>query len=182
MNGLKEKQKRFCEEYVIDLNASQAAIRAGYSEKTSRSQGQRMLTNVDIQNYIQELQKEISKRNDITVDECINILANIARVDIAEFYNVDSGLKDVHAIPKEHRQAIASLETYEVTTPEGEKIADIKKLKTTDKLKAVDMLLKHLGGYRRDNEQKTINSSIPLVLSDGRNYEDMLEDLKKEEE
>ena len=48
MSKLTEKQKKFVDEYLIDLNATQAAIRAGYSEKTARSIGQRLLTNVDI--------------------------------------------------------------------------------------------------------------------------------------
>ena len=55
MAKMTAKQMRFCDEYLVDLNATQAAIRAGYSEKTARSQGQRLLTNVDIQ-------KEIEKR------------------------------------------------------------------------------------------------------------------------
>jgi len=53
---LYQKQKRFCEEYVIDLNATQAAVRAGYSKKTAYSHGQRMLKNVEIENYISEQQ------------------------------------------------------------------------------------------------------------------------------
>lgn len=54
MAKLTPKQKRFCEEYLIDLNATQGAIRAGYSQKTAYSTGQRMLKNVEVQNYIQK--------------------------------------------------------------------------------------------------------------------------------
>lgn len=75
---LTEKQKRFCEEYLVDLNATQAAVRAGYKQKTARSQGQRMLTNVDIQNYLQELMKKQSERTGITADDVINELKEIA--------------------------------------------------------------------------------------------------------
>ena len=53
MAKLTPKQKRFCEEYLIDLNATQGALRAGYSPKTAYSIGQRMLKNVEVQNYIQ---------------------------------------------------------------------------------------------------------------------------------
>lgn len=55
MRKLNDKQKRFAREYVIDLNATRAAIRAGYSEKTAKSQGQRLLTNVDVSEFIKEL-------------------------------------------------------------------------------------------------------------------------------
>lgn len=53
-SGLTSKQQRFCQEYLVDLNATKAAERAGYSMKTARSQGQRLLTNVDIQKTIQQ--------------------------------------------------------------------------------------------------------------------------------
>lgn len=58
--GLNDKQKRFCDEYLIDLNATQAAIRAGYSKKTANEQGARLLVNVSVQEYIQERQKVVS--------------------------------------------------------------------------------------------------------------------------
>ena len=62
MSKLTEKQKKFVDEYLIDLNATQAAIRAGYSKKTARSIGQRLLTKVDIQKYMQKEQKELQER------------------------------------------------------------------------------------------------------------------------
>lgn len=68
---LTAKQQRFVDEYLIDLNATQAAIRAGYSEKTARSQGQRLLTNVDIARVIKKAQSAISERNSVTQDDVI---------------------------------------------------------------------------------------------------------------
>lgn len=75
------KQKRFCEEYLIDLNATQAAVRAGYKQKTARSQGQRLLTNVDIQRYIAALMQERSARTGITADDVIRELRAVAMSD-----------------------------------------------------------------------------------------------------
>lgn len=68
---LTDKQARFVEEYLIDTNATQAAIRAGYSAKTARSQGQRLLTNVDIARVIKKAQSAISERNLVTQDDVI---------------------------------------------------------------------------------------------------------------
>lgn len=79
--GLNEKQKRFVEEYLIDLNATQAAIRAGYSQNTARSIGQRLLTFVDIQAAIQQAQSNRSERVQITQEEVIRRL--LENVDIA---------------------------------------------------------------------------------------------------
>ena len=78
MSKLTEKQKRFCEEYLIDLNATQSAIRSGYSVKTARQIAQRMLTNVDIQSYIQELREKQSKRTEITADKVLEELGSVA--------------------------------------------------------------------------------------------------------
>ena len=69
MDKLTAKQKRFCDEYLKDLNATQAAIRAGYSEKTANEQGARMLAKVSIQEYIQQFQKQIDQKNIKTVEE-----------------------------------------------------------------------------------------------------------------
>lgn len=81
--ALTEKQKRFADEYLTDLNATQAAIRAGYSEKTARSIGQRLLTKVDIQKYIQERLKERQERFEITQEMIVNELCKLgfAKID-----------------------------------------------------------------------------------------------------
>ena len=63
-----DKQARFCEEYMIDLNATQAAIRAGYSPKTANEQAARLLANVSIQNRIAQLQAEQSRRTGVSAD------------------------------------------------------------------------------------------------------------------
>lgn len=83
MANLTPKQQRFVEEYLIDLNATQSAIRAGYSEKTARSIGQRLLTNVDIQKAIEDAKNQVSKRTELTVDMVVHGLLKEAQ-DYAE--------------------------------------------------------------------------------------------------
>ena len=78
---LRERQKRFVEEYLVDLNATQAAIRAGYSEQTAYSIGQRLLKKVEVQEAIQQAQNKRSERTQITQDEVIHRL--IENVDIS---------------------------------------------------------------------------------------------------
>lgn len=99
---LTEKQKRFCEEYLVDLNATQAAIRVGYSKKTARSQGQRLLTNVDIQKYLVELREDQKAKAIVTAEEVVQELKSVAFAHGVE-------------------------------------------IKGSDKLKAMEMLCKHLG-------------------------------------
>ncbi|OBX86899.1 terminase [Haemophilus sp. CCUG 66565] len=78
---LTDKQKQFVEEYLVDLNATQAAIRAGYSEQTGYSIGQRLLKKVEVQEAIQQAQNKRSERTQITQDEVIRRL--IENVDIS---------------------------------------------------------------------------------------------------
>lgn len=73
------KQQRFCDEYLIDCNATRAAIAAGYSKQTAYSQGQRLLKNVETKNYIAHQQEERSKRSLLTFEERQRILAEIAK-------------------------------------------------------------------------------------------------------
>ena len=81
MPKLTEKQKRFCEEYLIDHNATQAAIRAGYSAKTANRIASQNLSKLDIQNYLELLMQERSKRTEITADSVVNEIAKIAFSD-----------------------------------------------------------------------------------------------------
>ena len=81
---LTAKQARFKDEYQIDSNATQAAIRAGYSKKTAKSQGQRLLTNVDIKAAIKAGQKDIAKRNGLTIDDILDELEEARKIAQAE--------------------------------------------------------------------------------------------------
>jgi phage terminase small subunit len=79
LENLTPKQKKFCQEYLVDLNATKAAIRAGYSEKTAKSQGQRLLTNVDLQEYLHFLMDERAQRTRANADEILERLDYIAK-------------------------------------------------------------------------------------------------------
>lgn len=81
MPKLTDKQKRFCEEYLIDLNATQAALRAGYSKRTAYSIGDENLKKPEIQNYLSELMKKRSERTGIKADDVINELKSVAFTD-----------------------------------------------------------------------------------------------------
>ena len=88
---LNERQKRFCDEYLIDLNATQAAIRAGYSPKTAYSLGQRLLKKVDIQEYLQKRLKNREERTEVTQDRVLKELAKVAFHEAADY--TDATLK-----------------------------------------------------------------------------------------
>lgn len=84
MAKLTAKQERFCTEYIIDLNATQAAIRAGYSVKTANRIASENLSKLDIQRKIQELQQERAERTEITQDRVLKELAGIGFAPITK--------------------------------------------------------------------------------------------------
>ncbi|MFD1901752.1 terminase small subunit [Enterococcus termitis] len=84
MIQVNKRHERFCTEYIIDYNATQAAIRSGYSEKTARSQGQRLSTKVDIKKRIQELQEEIQQQNIVSAMDVEEFLSKVMNGELEE--------------------------------------------------------------------------------------------------
>lgn len=174
------KQQRFCEEYVIDLNATQAAIRAGYSEKTADQQASRLLTNVKVQILVQKFKSEISKRNEVTVDKVVKGIAEIATFDIAELYDENGALKNIHDIRKSMRTAISGIKVFEEFTGFGkdrESIGFTKDIRIINKLDAYKELMKYFGGYEKDNEQK--KDKVPSREERDKFLKSFKEELKK---
>lgn len=170
---LNAKQKRFSQEYVIDFNATQAAIRAGYSERTARSQGQRLLTNVDVQKFISELNKKVSDELEITHQDVLKKLAKWVDSDITQVLGLS--VDEVKALPEDVRKLIKSFKYRSKTYAQGESIIteDFVECSFVDKETAQGMINKHVGFYEVDNKQKA-SSNITLVEipNNGRNSKD----------
>ena len=150
-------QKRFCDEYLIDLNATRA-YKVAYpnckKDETARANSSRLLTIANIQEYISEKQIEIEKRTEVTQDMVIKELAKIAFLDIRKLYTENGQLKNVAEIDDETVGAISSLETleeYEGYGNDREKIGETQKVKLLDKTKALELLGKHLGIFKETN-------------------------------
>ncbi|QQX91325.1 terminase small subunit [Gluconobacter sphaericus] len=167
MTKLNEKQARFVEEYLVDLNAAQAAIRAGYSQKTARTQGQRLLTNADIQDAVSEAQKSRSARTQITQDRVIQEIARLGLSDVRKLFDDGGRLFQPHEWDDDTAAAVASIEVDQRKEPgeDGERYT-VTKIKAWDKNAALEKLCKHLGLYERDNEQKQVVVNIRDDLDD----------------
>ena len=85
------KQQRFVEEYLVDLNATQAAVRAGYSEKTAEQQGCRLLRNTQVAAAVQQAQQARSERTETTADDVLRELGALAFSDMAHYIRFDEG-------------------------------------------------------------------------------------------
>jgi phage terminase small subunit len=144
---LNDQQEAFCAEYIKDLNATKAAIRAGYSEKTAQQIGSRLLSHVVVQQRLNELKAKRAKRSEITADKILRELACLATVDLAEAYDEMGQLKPLHEIPKRVRKAMSALEVNEMFDGKGDERTVIglnKRVKFWDKPRALELLGKHL--------------------------------------
>ena len=144
------KQNAFAVEYVKDRNATQAAIRAGYSEKTAYSQGNRLLKNDEVKEIIKELEDAAAARSAITQDMVIKELARIAFNDPRKLFDDYGHPKDITTLDDDIAAALASVDIFEEFSYNGdtrELIGYTKKYKWSDKLRALEMLGKHLGMF-----------------------------------
>lgn len=172
--ALTVKQENFCQAYVR-LGHKSAAYREAYDvsdSPTVASRATRLTNNDAVMARIKELQEEVQVRNNITLDELIQTLAAVVRFDIADLYDSNGALRSIADMPKETRQMIQQLDVSEVysrTTKEGrELLGYTKKVKTYNRIDAIEKLMKHLGGYEKDNHQsKTVQNIVILNLGDG---------------
>lgn len=155
-----DAQKIFCDEYLIDLNATRAykvAYPKTKKEETINSASSRMLRNVKVQGYIAEKMKEREKRTEVTQDMVIKELSKIAFLDIRKLYNDEGGLKNIQDIDSDTAGAINSIESVEEFDGYGEEREQIgytKKIKLSDKTKALELLGRHLGIF---NDKLDVN-------------------------
>ena len=179
-----DAQKRFCDEYLIDLNATRA-YKVAYpnckKDDTARANSSRLLTKANIQEYISEKQKEIEKRTEVTQDMVIKELAKIAFLDIRKLYTENGQLKNIADIDDETAGAISSLETLEEYDGYGddrEKIGDIQKVKLLDKTKALELIGRHLGIFNDKldvnvKEKQEKKNAISDILSQMKSVDDV---------
>ncbi len=158
MAKLTEKQKRFIEEYLIDLNATQAAIRAGYSPNSARDIGSENLTKPDIRARIDEALAERSKRTGINADRVLREIARIAFVNAADVINFDSATI-AEGASTDDTAAIASVKVKTIPTADGEGVE--REIRLADKLKALELCGKHLGMFK-DNPEANIPVTVVI--------------------
>lgn len=180
--ALTPKQQRFCDEYLIDLNATQAAIRAGYSPKTAEQTASRLLRNVKVQEYIAKRQKELSRSTEVTQERVIRELALIAFSNTADYAHVvekkmkaEVGGILVDILNEDGKPAtyrtVEPVLTEELTEEQKRALAVIKKgrdgleVKPCDKVRALELLGKHLGMFT-DKIEANINDSVKNELAE----------------
>lgn len=152
------KQKRFIEEYLIDFNATQSAIRAGYSVDTAYQSGAENLKKPQIKSKIEKALAERSRRTGITQDRVIQELARVAFVNFNDVVDENGEIKtDASA------DDLACVESYKVEN--GYSINgrfSKREVKLASKLKALELLGKHLGMF---SDKFDVNMNLPVIIS-----------------
>ena len=146
-NKLTAKQQRFCDEYLIDLNATQAAIRSGYSEKTAYSQGQRMLKNVEVKAYLDSELERIRSEKIADATEVMEYLTKVLR--------------------GESQSEIVVVENIGDFTSEARRIQKAPDEK--ERLKAAELLGKR---YNLFSDKMKVDVAMPVVIGGDDGLED----------
>ena len=159
MSKFTPKQKRFIEEYLIDLNATQAAIRAGYSPETAQQTGSENLSKPVISAAISRAMAERSKRTGVNQDRIVLELARIAFANIADFADMENGAILPHASPDD-TAAIQSVKVKNIPTKDGGEIVE-REIRLYDKIRALELLGKHLGMW---NDKLNLSVNLPVFI------------------
>lgn len=154
---LTNRQKRFCEEYIQDLNGTQAAVRAGYSPKCAKVIAAENLTKPNVKKYIENLQLGITNRNQVTTDFLIKEFRSIAQDDIKNYlvFKKEKNKVKVYLRPDIEKVDTKNIQQISVY-PSGE-----VKIKLYNRDNALDSLSRHIGFY---NDRLTIESNVKQIL------------------
>ncbi|HHH0240812.1 TPA: terminase small subunit [Yersinia enterocolitica] len=141
MAKLTDKQELFAREYIVDLNATQAAIRAGYSAKTANEQASRLLANVNVQNFVAHLKSQRCEEVGIDAAYVLRRLVEIDQMDVLDILLPSGELRPIKDWPKTWRTTLSGIDVTEMA---GDVPGFLKKIKWPDKVKNLELLGKHV--------------------------------------
>jgi len=157
--ALTDKQDMFCREYLIDLNATQAAIRAGYSDKTANRTASENLSKPDIQNRIAELKAQRNEQINIDAAYVLRRLVEIDQMDVLDILLSNGELKPIKDWPKTWRTTLSGMDVTEMA---GDAAGLLKKIKWPDKVKNLELLGKHIdvSAFKENIDHKSSDGSM----------------------
>jgi phage terminase small subunit len=140
------KRDRFVAEYLKDFNATQAAIRAGYSRKTARAQAHRLLTKVDVQEAVKKANQRLIDKLELTTEMVDREAMRLLNLDPADLFDSEDRVLPIKDMPEDARRALLGMDVEELD--EG----TLKKLRFHNKVSAIEVLYKRLGALREKVE------------------------------
>lgn len=167
IHPLNHMQWRFVQEYFIDLNVTQAALRAGYSRRTARVAGARLLTRADVQEAIEERRRHLNAKTLVTQEAVIHEMALLGFADMRNYVTLRADgemVLDWSHMPPEATKAIAEITQEEYLEGKGEEARTVRKtkFKLHDKKSALDSLAARLWPAIQHSENKNLNLDVTL--------------------
>ncbi|NMY74173.1 terminase small subunit [Pseudomonas sp. WS 5071] len=162
--ALTAKQQRFIVEYLIDLNAAQAAIRAGYAVKGAKDQAYQLMLRPEILAAINEAKEARNQRTQVDADYVLNRLTEIDQMDLLDILDDDMSIKPLSKWPKVWRQSLSGFdiaEMFEGVGKERDLVGLMKKIKWPDKVKNLELLGKHVN-VNAFREQVAVDVTLSL--------------------
>src|SRR5262249_55959058 len=149
-----ERRRLFIQHYLANgHNATRAAIAAGYSEKTARSQGQRLLTRVDVRVELEAARTEVTKRAELNAENALRVANCIMQSDPRRLFHPDGRPRQVHELDEDTAQAVRV-----------EIVDGVVKMGFWPKTEGLMQVMRHLGLFERDNGQKAPNLALQVNL------------------
>lgn len=178
--GVHQRRTRFVKEFLIDQNATRAAVAAGFSEKTAYSQGQRLLKNVEVRAAIEKENAAVNAKLDITVERVKLELARLAFFDPRAFWNEDGTAKKITDLDEDTARALAGFEAAELFAGSGEEraaVGYIKKFKLADKGANLERLGRHLQMFPTKVE---VSGSLEVQKTEDADLKKRIADLERD--
>lgn len=157
---MKEQQELFVQEYLVDLNATQAAIRAGYSTRSAGAIGCELLKKPNIRARIDSEMAKLSRRTGVNQERVVRELAKIAFANPTDIIDLNTGepREDAQAVDT---AAISSIRVKKIPTECGDGIE--REIRMADKLKALELLGKHIGMFA---ERLQVSGDLGVTIVD----------------
>lgn len=146
---MNDRKAAFAQAIIEGKNATQAALAAGYSEKTAGSQGHRLLKDSEISALIQQARQQAVEKTGVTAERVIAELAHQAFLDPLDFVDEKGAFRALKDIPPDARRQLASITIEAETETHGR----LHKIRRESKTQALEMLARHFGAFEKDNEQ-----------------------------
>ncbi len=157
------KQQRFVDEYMVDFNATRAAKAAGYSENTAHVIGSENLEKPKIQAALKERTDALQQRTEVTLDRVVEELAKLAFMDPRNLFDESGKPVGISQLDDATAAAIAGVDVA-VVGNQDMGLGEILKVRLSDKHKALDSLMKHLGGYKEGAALQVFNNPTTVTI------------------
>lgn len=161
---LNKRQAQFVQEYMIDLNATQAAIRAGYSKRTAYSQGQRLLKHVEVQRRLQIEKSKRAERVQVDQEYVLRRLVEIDQMDALDILDDDGSIKPIKDWPKTWRQFLSGFDVTQMSSADDVETV-VRRIRWPDKIKNLELLGRHLGMFTDRVEVDASDDLVGAILN-----------------